>query len=176
MLKLLCLFRHRKHVYRYTQLAIDLGAKIIAVPLGRLSRCASKAKYYALNTDDARMVPLGCNHRVVVDAIAEYASYLVSEDLIEVPSQVWTAISSGTLSRGLQKAWPDTEFHGVVVGYVPNEKERGRAILHYAPEKYEQKARKMPPFDSCYNYDAKAWQFIVDYANPGALFWNVAGS
>ena len=166
----------RKVPYRYTQMAIDVGANVVWVPMGYLSNCTAKAKQYVQETPGASLVPFGCDHDYVLRSISEYARRLTRSGRIKMPKEVWTAISSGTLSRGLQMAWPEAEFHGVVVGHQPTDEQRGRAILHYAPEKYDQKAKTMPPFNSCFNYDAKVWQFMHKMASEHSLFWNVAGS
>jgi hypothetical protein len=76
------------------------------------------------------------------------------------------------LLRALQTAWPAARFYGVRIGGAAV---TGRAQVYTAPEKFEQSARLPPPFPSCSNYDAKAWQFMKQHARPGALFWNVAG-
>jgi hypothetical protein len=68
-------------------------------------------------------------------------------------------------------AWPAARFFAVQVGAVPN---AGRAAVIKAPERFEQDAKLRPPFPSCSNFDAKAWQFIRQRAAPEALFWNVA--
>jgi hypothetical protein len=47
--------------------------------------------------------------------------------------------------------------------------------LYEAPESYARDAKRPPPFPSCLNSDAKVWQFIVERAEDGAIFWNVAG-
>ena len=68
-------------------------------------------------------------------------------------------------------AWPEAKFQVVQVGAVPDVP---GAVVHKAPERFKQEARLKPPFPSCSNYDAKAWQFVRLFAKPGALFWNVA--
>ena len=79
---------------------------------------------------------------------------------------------SGVLTRSLQKVWPDAKFKTVLIG--KRGIDTGKAKQFYAPEPFEKEARITPPFPSCSNYDAKAWQFFKRYAKPGALFWNVA--
>jgi hypothetical protein len=102
-----------------------------------------------------------------VDALTD-----VARDLPIVPTEVWTVAGSGTLNRALQHAWPGATVHAVQIGARPKV---GRAIVWAAPERFEHDAELPPPFSSCGNYDAKAWRFIKQHAQPGALFWNVAG-
>lgn len=87
------------------------------------------------------------------------------------PAEVWCAAGSGTLTRALQRAWPQAKHHAVQVGAKP---EAGRATVHVAPETFDQDAKELPPFASCSNYDAKVWRFFRRHATPGALLWNVA--
>jgi hypothetical protein len=104
------------------------------------------------------------------NALAEVARS-VARRLFVQPPQVWSVAGSGVLTRALQRVWPEAEFHAVQIGHAPDV---GRAILHRAPERFEDDAKLPPPFPSCSNYDAKAWRFIAEHAAPDSLFWNVA--
>lgn len=141
------------------------GAKIVMVPTGYLSNVQAKARGYAAVVG-ASVLPFGFDTAEFRAALAAAARRLDVN-----PSEVWTVAGSGTLSRALQAAWPDADFHAVRVGKPPSV---GRARLHKAPEPFERDARVRPPFPSCSNYDAKAWRFLATIAGPGALFWNVA--
>jgi hypothetical protein len=77
----------------------------------------------------------------------------------------------GTKARALSVLFDMEHREYVQVGHVPDV---GRAVLHKAPERFEDDAKVPPPFPSCSNYDAKAWRFIAEHAKPHALFWNVA--
>ena len=83
--------------------------------------------------------------------------------------------SSGTLTRGLQMAFPDKDVHVVSVGHTMAQYEVGRAILHKSHLKFTQEVKEedMPPFPSVPTYDAKAWKIMREQAKPGSLFWNV---
>jgi hypothetical protein len=142
------------------------GARVVMVPTGYLSNVRSKAAAYCEMTG-ATLLPFGLD-------IPEFRELLADEVrglLPDGPAEAWTVAGSGTLTRALQLAWPDTAFHAVQVGRTPDV---GHARLWVAPEKFEQDAQLRPPFPSCSNYDAKAWAFIRQHARPGALFWNVA--
>ena len=160
---------------KYTRLAMAYGANVHQVPMGFLKNCQKKAEDYAVfeqafgHASGRALVPFGANHPAIVDAIARAARMIKP-----APKEVWTVLSSGTLSRGLQKAWPNARVIGVQMGHKPTLEELGRAeLLYKAPEPFARDAKLMPPFPSCPNYDAKAWQFIVEHATDGALFWNV---
>ncbi|PZO83398.1 MAG: hypothetical protein DI626_09085 [Micavibrio aeruginosavorus] len=88
-------------------------------------------------------------------------------------SEVWTTAVTGTLTRALQKVWPDKPFKTVKV--VKSPCDLGHAEIFTAPEKYHQPARVPPPYPSCPYTDAKLWQFAKDRAAPDSLIWNTAG-
>lgn len=145
--------------------AASAGAKIVAVDHGYMSVLRARARDYA-EAVGATLLPFGLDVPEMGDALAQ-----VARELPFVPEQVWATAGSGTLSRALQAAWPAADHHAVRVGAEPNV---GQARLWTAPEVFERPARTLPPFPSCDNYDAKAWQFLTTQAAPGALFWNVA--
>lgn len=149
-----------------TREAIAAGAEVVMVPYGYMSVVRKHAADYSGRTG-ARLLPFGFDTPAFLDALT-VAIQRVPVD----PREVWCVAGSGTLTRALQRAWPDAVHHAVQVGSVP---QAGKAIIHVAPERFEQDAKHPPPFPSTSNYDAKAWQFITALAAPGALFWNVAG-
>jgi hypothetical protein len=155
----------RGELHARTQEAKRAGAKIVQVPHGYLSNVQSKARAYAEATG-SQLIPFGLDFPEFLEALATVA---ISLDI--KPSEVWTVAGSGVLTRALQMAWPAARFYAVRIGAAPD---AGCATVLTAPEKFEQDAKMRPPFPSCTNYDAKAWQFIRHRASPGSLFWNVA--
>lgn len=137
----------------------------VEASMGFLSNVSAKAVTYC-KTTGAQLLPFGLDHPDVINALAD-----VARSLDITPAEVWSITSSGVLSRALQQAWPDAAFYGVRVGPEPN---AGHATVFNAPEKFDQKSRVPPPFNSNIYYDAKAWRFVKEHASPGALFWNVA--
>lgn len=148
-----------------TQLAADLGANIVEVKAGRLNVIQSRARKHCEATG-AYLVPFGMDDEIFVDAMAQEIAALPGE----APTEVWCVAGSGTLTRALQRAFPDAAHHAVQIGRDPDV---GEAKLWKAPEAFEDDATDPPPFPSCSNYDAKAWRFIREHAAPGALFWNL---
>lgn len=155
----------RKEMHKRTVQAKRAGAKIVQVPCGYLTNVQAKAQAYAELTG-ACLLPFGFDSQEIRDALASVAA-----DLKINPKEVWTVAGSGTLTRALQQAWPLADFRAVRIGRQPD---AGSAVVYEAPEAFDVDAKKPPPFPSCSNYDAKAWQFIKQHASPGALFWNVA--
>lgn len=148
--------------------AAAMGAKIVEVPNGYLNVVQARARAYCEETG-ARLAPFGMDTDYAVHAIAE-AAVLTQQ----VPQEVWCACGSGTLLRGLMRAWPRARHHGVIVGGRSFDIEG--ATFHAYPRPFENQAPQ-PPFPSDPHYDAKAWLFCKALANPKArvLFWNVTG-
>lgn len=156
----------RKTPHPLTLKAHRLGAKIIQVQNGYLNVVQKRAKDYA-QTTGAYYLPFGVNVPDIAEAITAAA-----QELDINPPEVWTVSGSGTLTRALQKVWPQARFYTILIGKTGIN--TGIAKRYYAPESFEQGAKAPPPFPSCKNYDAKAWQFFTQYAGKNALFWNVA--
>lgn len=159
-----------KH-YWLTDEAIDKGANVIEVPMGFLTNIQSKARKYVETHEGAGLIPFGGDHPIIIEAMMNEA---LSLD-IEPPKEVWSVLSSGVLSRGLQAAWPNAKVYGVKIGHNTTDRERGRAEFFTSPYKFQQecKEKDRPPFPSSLTYDSKAWNFIKKHASPGSLFWNV---
>lgn len=160
-----------KHFHLTTE-AISLGANIIEVPMGFLTHIQHVAKKYVEETEGSQLLPFGLDHPVIVDEISRVANTLPIK-----PKEVWTCISSGVLSRGLQKAWPDAKVYGVLTGHGTSDKERGRAEVIKSKYKFNQKCKlnEKPPFPSSDYYDSKVWSIMQEMAGDDALFWNVGG-
>lgn len=148
-----------------TARAAAAGAAIHEVRPGYLNVVRARAREYCA-ANGAELLPFGLDDPRIIAALAD-----VARGVPYAPREVWSVAGSGVLTRALQAAWPDARFYAVRVGSRPN---AGRAHVYEAPERYEEDAWEPPPFPSCGNYDAKAWQFIRRHARPGALFWNVA--
>ena len=155
----------RKTRHRLTNEADRNGARIVEVPVGYMTVVRKRAQDYCHETG-AELLPFGLDSPAFITALADVALALPIK-----PTEVWAVAGSGVLIRALQGAWPTAAFHAVRIGSKPD---AGRAQVIEAPEKFENDARMPPPFPSCTNYDAKAWRFVRERAQPGALFWNVA--
>ena len=155
--------------YWLTHKSEELGANIIEVPMGFLTNIQAKAKKYCFD-NGAHLIPFGGDHPVIIEAMTQTALSIGIQ-----PTEVWTVMSSGVLSRGLQGAWPDAKVYGVRIGHNTTPREQGRAETFKSDYKFHQECKKpeRPPFPSSLTYDSKAWSFIREHASDGALFWNV---
>lgn len=168
--------RDPQRYHEYQKRGMAEGAVYHWVPDGMLSVTQKRARDYA-NVDPVhrRVLPIGLEHPTALASIVR-----VARQLPVVPDYVWSVGSSGTLSRGLQMAWPNAEVHVVSVGHKMGDTERGRAILHLSPYKFDKpvKAADVPPFPSAPTYDAKAWSVLQAWRRAQTptgtiLLWNV---
>lgn len=157
----------RKTPHARTMEAYNAGASVFQVSCGYMSVVKKRATDYCRETG-AKLLPFGLDDpRFIAELSAVAERALRGRDVREI----WCAAGSGVLCRALELAFPQASINAVRVGAEPVV---GRAKVWFAPERFEQNARKQPPFPSCANYDAKVWQFIKQHATPGAVFWNVA--
>lgn len=160
---IVCAKREQKH--QRTLEAEAAGATILEITPGYMSVLRARAREYC-SAHHAKLMPFGLDDIRIIEELSRIAAALPVK-----PTEVWSVAGSGVLTRALQLAWPEVQAYAVRVGAMPNP---GRAFLYTAPEEFEDDASEPPPFPSCSNYDAKAWQFIRRHASDGALFWNVA--
>lgn len=157
-----------QELHPITREAQRYGAKIVQVPMGFLSNVTAKAKRYCAESG-ATLMPFGLHDERFVEHLSD-----VARESGERPREVWCVAASGTLALALSRAWPRAKLNVVRVGAIRELPKR--CTIYHAPERYEQSARRPPPWDACDNYEAKAWQFIIKHAARDALFWNVAGN
>ena len=147
------------------------------VPNGMLSVTQKRARDYVAESPQTRaLLPLGGNAPTAVSALTQVCASLT---LPFVPDTIWSVLSSGTLSRALQAAFPDAAVYGVTVGHTPTPEERGRAVLVASSYRFDApvRAADAPPYPSAPSYDAKVWPCYRDWrkSNPNrnVLIWNV---
>jgi len=162
-------------LHPYQQQALDYGADIRWVPNGMLNVTKARAReYFYEDPTRRRILPLGLEEPRVLEDISTLAKTIQIDYNIEI-SEIWSVGSSGTLTRGLQMAFPEKDVHVVSVGHTMKQHEVGRAKLYKSKYKFTQevKGEDKPPFPSVPTYDAKAWSVMKQYGKKGALFWNV---
>lgn len=163
-----CAKRNRPHPR--TMEAYQAGAKIVQVPAGYLTNVRAKARAYCQQTG-AHMLPFGLETEAAFAAIAARAR-TAQEQAGEI-DQVWCVGGSGVLCRGLQRGITARSFHVVQIGRELKPADVGAAKVYIHPLDFAQDAKVKPPFPSCSNYDAKAWEFVKRYSAGRVLFWNV---
>ena len=117
-------------------------------------------------------LPLGLKHHLMTAAIVR-----VCENIREVygdPQELYVAVSTGVLSRGLQIGFPKTKIIGVAVSRNLKDGERGDMDVISEPLLFTSKQKTdLPPFPSIASYDAKVWKYIPKDNNKYRWFWNV---
>ncbi|MGA1048244.1 MAG: hypothetical protein ACO3UU_09550, partial [Minisyncoccia bacterium] len=167
--------RSLDNLHPYQQQALDYGADIRWVPNGMLQVTKARAReYFYEDPKKRRLLPLGLEEPRVLEDIATLAKTIEIDYNIEI-SEIWSVGSSGTLTRGLQMAFPEKDVHVVSVGHTMKQHEVGRAKLYKSKYKFTQevKGEDKPPFPSVPTYDAKGWSVMKEFGKKGALFWNV---
>lgn len=160
----------RNNPHPRTVEAFKAGAKIVQVPNGYLSNVKAKAKAYCDKTG-ATLLPFGLETNAAFDAIAQRAR--IAQQQIGPIDEVWSVAGSGVLTRGLQLGLQASSFHAVQIGRNLKPKDVKAAKIYVHSLDFSQDAKLTPPFPSCSNYDAKAWELIKRYAKGRVLFWNV---
>ena len=127
------------------------------------------AKKWADQHENAFFVPLGLKHELVTAGIVKVASK------IKEPDEVYTATSTGVLTRALQIAWPNAKFTSVCVSRNMKAGELGVAEPISEPLAFtaSEKKENLPPFPNIDTYDGKVWKYIPKNSDKDILFWNV---
>lgn len=162
--------RNMNKLHLYQQRGIAEGANYVWVPDGMLAVTLARAREYAQADPTRRLLQLGLEHPTVLASIVKVAQTLPYE-----PEEIWSVGSSGTLSRGLQLAFPKAKVFIVEVGHVLTDREKGRGHVFRSLYAFDKsvKVSEIPPFPSAPTYDAKMWPFVYEKAANNALVWNV---
>lgn len=163
--------RH-KNRHANTLNVLALGAKVTEIRPGYLSTVQARAREYCIGRAGAHMVPFGADDEQYIDILARRAHKVLAKLGFE-PNEVWCAVGSGTLARGILRATDTAVVHGVAVG-----KEFGvvhpRLVMHRHKLPFHASAKATAPFPSMPNYDLKAWEMCQKQHNSkSVLFWNV---
>ena len=129
------------------------------------------AKEYA-EQNNYEFIPFGLNHSYVIAGAVRICQNLL--DKYKEPDQLWSAVSTGVLTRGLQIGFENVEMHGVAVARNMKAGELGRTNIISEPLGFHAKEKQLPPFDTVENYDAKVWKYIPKNTGKDIWFWNVA--
>lgn len=161
-----------KEISEHQALALELGAQMRFVRVAAMPVLNSYAEKFAAAVG-GMFIPLGLKHPLVTAAIVKTCDEITKA--YGEPTEVWSAISTGVLSRGLQIGWPNADFAAVAVARNLKSGELGRARVYSYPKAFQDPADFTPPFPSIRTYDAKAWEVMMKHGREGSLFWNVAG-
>ncbi len=170
--KAVCFMAKRNELTWHQKQFAGLGGKIIPIENGMLTVTEKRARDYAAKRPaKRRLMRIGFDDPTVLASIVK-----VARNISITPNEIWTVASSGTLSRGLQLAFPDAKVFAVEVGHKLTKQNVGRAKVFASPYKYDQPVTHddQPPYPAEKYYDAKLWSFVQKRGSDGALIWNVA--
>lgn len=171
----------RKIPHERVALSEKLGANVVKVKPGYLSTVQARARDYARR---ARLFDRRVVHDLGFGLESDDAIMALAEAAIKIPRprELWFSAGSGTLAKGLARAWPDVPRFAVQVGHVLGPNDVGGAMITRCPLAFSEKEEELPPFPSDLHYDAKAWKALrIDLSRrespnrDGITFWNVAG-
>ena len=164
---------NRKEPHENSLEAKRSGATVYQAPFGYLNNCQAKAKEFA-KSNNGQYIEFGANYPVAIDAIA-YRMKSITEQLGYEPDQIFCAVGSGTLIKGIIAGTQQAEIIGIQVGAEVKDQLSTRARLVKYPKSFEEVSKIRAPFPSCRNYDLKAWEYCLKIKKEGqrVLFWNV---
>ena len=159
---------HQGALFAYPHVDVRF-IKIAAMPV-----LNQYAKEWA-SKNNATFLPFGFSGNEMVTAGLVNMCKNITEQLGHDPSQIWCAVSTGTMIRALQIGWPDAEPHGIAVARNIHKGEIGDAKVVTAtmPFLKPHPVAKDMPIPTTAAYDAKAWEGFRDNGAEKSIFINV---
>ena len=160
-----------------TKEAKDLGAEIKQIKGGYMTNLVSKSKKYVeekkLLGEKWEIIEIGGNCDIAINSISNTMKKCIKKLGYE-PDEIWCAIGSGTLCRGILKGTKKAKVIGVQVGKEVEIK-HPRLYKYKYHKKFNLKSRIKVNFKSNPHYDLKAFEYCLEKSNKNKkiLFWNV---
>ena len=125
--------------------------------------------------NNATFLPFGLTGNTMVTAGLVNMANNVSKIIGHEPTEIYCAVSTGTMIRALQIGWPNAQAYGVAVARNIHKGEIGDANVISAtmPFLKAHPTAKTMPIPSTAAYDAKAWDLFEQQGKSGAIFINV---
>lgn len=162
----------RKNKHSNTKKCLELGANVIEVPYGYLSVIEKRARDYCYGKNNSQKLVFGAKEDSNIDLIAKRTKEVINYLGYE-PEEIWCAIGSGTLVKGIIKGTSKSIINGVQVGaeYKESHERLNKLIYH---KSFDKESKEKTPFNSTPNYDLKALEYCLKYKKTNnVLFWNV---
>lgn len=152
-----------------------LKGKIIWRRIPAMPNLNRMAQNYALKYGH-KFIPFGLNHPMVIAGYVRICHGILVRNSMPYPDEIWSVVSTGVLTRGLQIGFEDARMRGIAVARNMKAGELGKTEIQSEPLAFtsEEKEHNLPPFGSVRSYDAKAWKYIPKDGKKIRLFWNVA--
>jgi hypothetical protein len=167
-----CAKRSKKHPN--TLKCIEYGANIIEVYPGYLSVVEKRARDYCEEKPYIHKFVFGANTSENINIITNRATKVL-EHLGYEPDQIWIAVGSGTLVKGILQAVNHAKVYGVKVGADFECNHPNLTLIKY-PKPFEKESSLKVDFPSMANYDRKALELCLGQNQNlqfNILFWNV---
>ena len=162
----------RKKRHYNTIKCAQAGGVLFEVKPGYLSVLQKRAKDFIKHNPDYQYIEFGANYEIAIDSIAK-TMRKVSDELGKEPKEIYCAVGSGTLVKGILKGTDQAEVTGVVVGKEFNFKHERLRLIKY-PKPFDKVSNYKAPFQSMPNYDLKALEVCMQLKKHNeTLFWNV---
>jgi hypothetical protein len=132
------------------------------------------AKKYA-DKNGYTFIPFGLNHPYTIAGFVKACENILENH--NEPEEMWSVVSTGVLTRGIQIGFKNTIMKGVAVARNMKQGELGRTSIISEPLAFlsNEKKENLPPFNTIPSYDGKAWKYIPKNTERNIWFWNVAG-
>lgn len=122
---------------------------------------------------DAHIVPHGLSYDSAYDNFGKtQLRHMLDLDI----KTIWIVASSGTLYGAIRQLLPaDVKFRVLTVNGkpLPNKGANTEVFIHPLPFRLNAKIR--PPYPAVETYDAKIWEYVINYADSGDYLFNIAG-
>ena len=170
--------QQHKTVGLHTRMVLEMGGSVLYVPPPNAfqKRLEKVAREYAVKTPHTHKLAFGGAYEFGVDTIAARMRK-VSDTLGREPDEVFCAVGSGTLLRGILRGTDDAKVIGVLVGMTHKREEFAdyRVTLIRHRLKYQQPSKFAMDFPCNVTYERKAFETMLQHRTQGALtlFWNV---
>ena len=154
---------------------IDMGPnEVIFERIAAMPNLNLLAKKYA-EKNGFQFLPFVLNHPNTIAGFVRTCDNLLKNH--EEPQELWSAVSTGVLTRGLQIGFENTEMKGVCVARNMKAGELGRTEIISEPLPFLKKESKdnLPDFNTVSFYDGKVWKYVPKNTGKNIWFWNVAG-
>lgn len=169
----------RKIRHGHTNEVIQLGGTIVEVDVCAFQSHLEKVgREYVERHPDHFKIEFGANYEYGIDAIA-WRMATIKTILGREPKQIFCAVGSGTLLKGILRATKRAQIIAVLVGKDHTLEEfdhQDRVTLIRHRLKYQQALKlKDNPFPANATYEAKAFETLLSMRDEKALtlFWNV---
>lgn len=165
-----------KEISDHQAAVINMGPKNVEfVRIAAMPNLNRIAKKYA-DQNGFEFLPFGLNHPFTIAGFVRVCENIMRNH--NEPEELWSVVSTGVLTRGLQIGFPNAKMKGVAVARNMKHGELGRTEIISEPLAFtaDEKPINLPPFNTVPSYDGKGWKYVPKNTGRNVWFWNVAGN